>query len=156
MVAFVAELTLYGFWVVSGRFAELGRLLEKLGAPGCSAFAKCDDLSKCPRPNCGRICCRIRAGWNRGLLTGGLPNWGEFWRRLARRGVALSRSATRWGTPFRAERGDGEPIGWAGRRASSIGRTVGLLRFWQSSKVLVEPAFEDGDGGAEVVAERHY
>ena len=38
LVAFVAELTLYGIGRVYGRFAKFGRILEKLGVSGRGAF----------------------------------------------------------------------------------------------------------------------
>ena len=44
VVAFVAELTLYGIGRVYGRFAKFGRILEKLGVSGRGAFAMGGEL----------------------------------------------------------------------------------------------------------------
>ena len=49
LIAFVAKLTLYGFWPGEGRFAELLRILEKDGATGLArpATARRGVLDRC-------------------------------------------------------------------------------------------------------------
>ena len=39
-VAFVAELRVYGFWILKGRFAELLRILERKSGNGLASVAE--------------------------------------------------------------------------------------------------------------------
>jgi hypothetical protein len=95
---------------------------------------------------------------NFGVAWGVLPNCRENWRSRLRRGRCEAH-ASRIGMP-------GDSIGAAKRRRRHwIGRSVvrfdhgvaagrsGLLSLLEL--IVVEPAFEDEDGGAEVVVERH-